>query len=171
MTPRPRKREPDLFLNRELSWLEFNHRVLEEALDPQTPLLERLKFVAIVASNLDEFFMVRVAGLENALLEGDVAPDVSGLTPTQQLRAISDRAHAMVARLYEALGNEILPGLVARFSRQFGPDAYDEATLEYYLSRILRLRATFSDAQSLASRNAFRRVERAGVDLILFFSF
>jgi hypothetical protein len=69
------------------------------------------------------------------------------------------------------VGDEIAPGLVARFSRQFGSEPYDEATVEYYLSRILRLRATFSDAQTLNARSPFRRVERAGIDLLLFFSF
>ena len=69
------------------------------------------------------------------------------------------------------VGQEILPGLVAQFSRQFGQEPYDEATIEYYLSRILRLRATFSDAQSLEARSPFRRVERAGIDLLFFFSF
>ena len=69
------------------------------------------------------------------------------------------------------VGEEIVPGLVARFSRQFGQEPYDEATFEYYLSRILRLRATFSDAQSLEARSPFHRIERAGVDLLLFFSF
>jgi autotransporter translocation and assembly factor TamB len=69
------------------------------------------------------------------------------------------------------IGEEIAPGLVARFSRQFGQEPYDEAILEYYLSRILRLRGTFSDAQSLNARSPFRRVERAGIDLLFFFSF
>ena len=69
------------------------------------------------------------------------------------------------------IGHEIAPGLVARFSRQFGQEGYDEAAIEYYLSRLFRLRATFSDAQALASRSFFRRVERAGIDLLLFFSF
>jgi autotransporter translocation and assembly factor TamB len=69
------------------------------------------------------------------------------------------------------IGEELAPGLVARFSRQFGQEAYDEAVVEYYLSRILRLRATFSDAQSLNSRSPFRRVERAGIDFLIFFSF
>jgi len=69
------------------------------------------------------------------------------------------------------VGNEIAPGLVARFSRQFGEADYDEATIEYYLSRLFRIRATFSDAGSLTARSPFRRVERAGVDLLLFFSF
>jgi hypothetical protein len=69
------------------------------------------------------------------------------------------------------IGNEIAPGLVARFSRQFGETEYDEATLEYYLSRILRIRATFSDASALVPRSPFRRTERAGIDLLFFFSF
>lgn len=69
------------------------------------------------------------------------------------------------------IGDEIAPGLVARFSRQFGEDVYNEVTVEYYLSRILRLRATFSDAAAIIARSPFRRVERAGIDLLLFFSF
>jgi translocation and assembly module TamB len=69
------------------------------------------------------------------------------------------------------IGEEIAPGLVARFSRQFEQESYDEAAIEYSLSRLLRLRATFSDAQTLNSRSPFRRVERAGIDLLLFFSF
>jgi hypothetical protein len=69
------------------------------------------------------------------------------------------------------IGDELLPGLVARFSRQFGRDEYDEATIEYYLSRIIRIRGSFSDAATLNARSPFRRTERAGIDLILFFSF
>jgi hypothetical protein len=69
------------------------------------------------------------------------------------------------------IGHEIAPGLVARFSRQFGQDAYDQATIEYILSRLFRLRATFSDAQTLAPSAMFRRVEHAGIDLLLYFSF
>jgi autotransporter translocation and assembly factor TamB len=69
------------------------------------------------------------------------------------------------------IGDELAPGLVARFSRQFGQEPFDEATVEYYLSRLFRLRATFSDAQSIVARSTFRRVERAGIDLLVFFSF
>ena len=69
------------------------------------------------------------------------------------------------------VGEEIAPGLIARFSRQFGTDPYDEATIEYILTRLFRLRATFSDAQTLNSHSPFRRVERAGIDLLCFFSF
>jgi polyphosphate kinase len=100
-----------LFINRELSWLGFNERVLEEARDPSVPLAERLKFSAIVASNLDEFFMVRVAGLKQQL-SGNVAetpPD--GLTAAEQLAAISTRAHAMVALLYDTWRDDIEPEL------------------------------------------------------------
>jgi len=117
MTPTPqkaRKRHPELFLNRELSWLEFNGRVLEEARDSSNPLLERLKFATIVASNLDEFFMVRVAGLKQAVEDGDTGPDLAGMTPTQQLVAISEKAHAMVDAIYATIMDEILPALAQR---------------------------------------------------------
>ena len=69
------------------------------------------------------------------------------------------------------IAGELAPGLVARFSRQFGQEQFDEAAIEYYLSRLFRLRATFSDAQSIVARSTFRRVERAGIDLLIFFSF
>jgi translocation and assembly module TamB len=69
------------------------------------------------------------------------------------------------------IGDEIAPGLVARFSRQFGQQEYNEASIEYYLSRLFRLRATFSDAGATLARSSFRRVERAGIDLLIFFSF
>ena len=87
---------PGLFVNRELSWLEFNNRVLQEGLDESLPLLERLKFLSIVSSNLDEFFMVRVAGLTQQKAAGVHKPDKSGLTPTQQLKEISQRVHKMM---------------------------------------------------------------------------
>ena len=88
------------FINRELSWLDFNERVLEEARDPSNPLLDRLRFLAICASNLDEFFEVRVAGLQAQLYENlepqDPPPD--GLGPLAQLIEITRRAHDFVAR-------------------------------------------------------------------------
>jgi polyphosphate kinase len=126
-TSKPRRRHPELFLNRELSWLEFNGRVLEEARDATNPLLERLKFATIVASNLDEFFMVRVAGLKQAVEEGDTGPDLAGLTPSQQLFLISEQAHKMVEGLYTALTGEILPALAQRGIRIAAVEALDEA--------------------------------------------
>ncbi|HET7747295.1 MAG TPA: polyphosphate kinase 1, partial [Vicinamibacteria bacterium] len=131
------RRDPELFLNRELSWLEFNGRVLEEATDPATPLLERLKFAIIVSSNLDEFFMVRVAGLKHALDEGDVSPDNAGLTPRQQLILIGERSHAMVDRTSAALMDEILPALAEHGVRLLTLDQLDE-TQRAFLGRYFR---------------------------------
>ncbi|MFN7139220.1 MAG: RNA degradosome polyphosphate kinase, partial [Limisphaerales bacterium] len=79
---------PQHFINRELSWLEFNQRVLDEALDPSTPLLERLKFFCIVSSNLDEFFEVRVAGLKQQIESPVVEKSIDGLTSTETLWAV-----------------------------------------------------------------------------------
>lgn len=101
----------DLFLNRELSWLEFNSRVLEEVQDPSNPLMERIRFATIVQSNLDEFFMVRVARLKRAVRAGRTGRDVSGMTASEQLSAISRRTHRMVDDLYRVLTGELLPAL------------------------------------------------------------
>src|SRR6056300_781023 len=83
---------PDLYLNRELTWLSFNNRVLSEAKDPRNPLLERLKFLAIVSSNLDEFFMKRIGGLKQQLGAGVAANTVDGRTAKQQI----DECYAVV---------------------------------------------------------------------------
>ncbi len=88
------------YLNRELSWLSFNDRVLEEATDPNNPLLEKLKFVAITSSNLDEFFMIRVAGLRHQMENGVTRKDIAGMTPEQQLQHISESAQHLVAKQY-----------------------------------------------------------------------
>ena len=88
---------PELFINRELSWLEFNDRVMREGLSDSLPLFERLKFLAIASSNLDEFFMIRVAGLMQQRSAGIRKRGAAGMTPHQQLTAISQRAHRLVA--------------------------------------------------------------------------
>lgn len=91
------------YLNRELSWLQFNLRVLQEAVDPNNPLLEKLKFLAITSSNLDEFFMIRVAGLKHQKENGVVRRDIAHMTPEEQLENISDTCQKLVARQYRYL--------------------------------------------------------------------
>lgn len=99
------------FLNRELSWIEFNFRVLQQAEDAALPPLERLKFAAITASNADEFFMVRVGGLKMLRRQGEERPDPSGRTPSEQLEEIAARMHELVERRHACLQKEIEPAL------------------------------------------------------------
>lgn len=105
------KEEAPLFLNRELSWIEFNSRVMAQAEDATLPPLERLKFAAITASNADEFFMVRVGGLKLLQDQGGEQPDPAGLAPSEQLAEISVRMHELVERQYACLLKEIEPQL------------------------------------------------------------
>lgn len=104
-------RDPSLYINRELSMLEFNYRVLEEALDPTIPLLERVKFMAIFANNLDEFFMIRVSGLREQVAAGVIETPADGLTPAQQLVAIRKRLLPMLEAQYRCYTENILPEL------------------------------------------------------------
>ncbi|MFL5566013.1 MAG: RNA degradosome polyphosphate kinase, partial [Gemmatimonadaceae bacterium] len=103
--------DPALFLNRELSWLAFNTRVLHEAVDERNPLLERLKFLAIFNTNLDEFYMVRVAGLRRQVAAGlhHLPPD--GMSPSEQLTAISTRVNELMRAQRELLYDKLLPAL------------------------------------------------------------
>lgn len=96
-------RHQHYYLNRELSWLQFNRRVLQEAVDPNNPLLEKLKFLAITSSNLDEFFMIRVAGLKHQKENGVKRRDIAHMTPEEQLEQISDTCQKLVARQYRFL--------------------------------------------------------------------
>lgn len=99
----------EYYYNRELSWLEFNTRVLEEALDKSHPLLERFNFLAITASNMDEFFMVRVAGLVTQEFSGSTKTDPAGMTASDQIKAISDKVHNIVQRQYNCLHRTLMP--------------------------------------------------------------
>jgi len=128
------------YVNRELSWLEFNRRVLEEAQDPSVPLLERVKFLAIFSSNLDEFFMVRVAGLKRRAAAGDVSSGPDGLTPTQTLAAIAARVHELVEAQHRCFLDEVEPLLAAEGVRIVRPGDLDpdqRSFLDHYFGRVL----------------------------------
>ncbi len=103
--------KPEYYTNRELSWLEFNMRILGEARDKTNPLFERLKFLSITASNLDEFFMIRVASLKDMVHAKYNKPDIAGLKPEEQLKLIQEKAHHLVALQYSTYNRSLLPAL------------------------------------------------------------
>lgn len=133
--------DPELYINRELSLLEFNRRVLEQARDETNPLLERLRFLCIASSNLDEFFEIRVAGLKQQVVFAigrQSGPDL--MTPVEQLRAISQSAHALVAEQYRMLNEELLPLLAAediRFLKRAEWNARQAAWVRRFFNREL----------------------------------
>jgi polyphosphate kinase len=136
-TQPPRSDDASLYINRELSWLEFNARVLAEAGDPGVPLYERAKFLAIFASNLDEFFMVRVAGLQ-AQLSGEIEESTAdGMTPHRQLAAISDRAQELTSEQYR-VWNGVRPELMREGVALISPselDAKEQAAIDEYFAK------------------------------------
>jgi polyphosphate kinase len=130
----------DTLVNRELSWLEFNRRVLEEAQDTSVPLLERLKFLAIFSANLDEFFMVRVASLKRQVHAGDVGPGPDGLTPAETLAAVARRVHALVAEQHGCFLDDLGPRLAGEGVRLLRPkdlDVEQQRFLDDYFHRTL----------------------------------
>jgi polyphosphate kinase len=131
---------PAHFINRELSWLEFNHRVLEEALDANNPLLERVKFFCIVSSNLDEFFEVRVAGLKQQIETEVVERSMDGLTASETFRAVVNRVRRMVEEQYECWRQELLPGLAVNGIRLLSLAELDQSDLawleDYYRNQV-----------------------------------
>jgi polyphosphate kinase len=132
--------DSNTYLNRELSWLEFNRRVLEEARDEHVPLLERVKFLAIFSSNLDEFFMVRVARLKRQIRDGIEAFGPDGLTATETLTAISRRVHELAEEQHLCFLNTILPQLTAEGIHLVRPEEMSgeqERFLEDFFHRTL----------------------------------
>ena len=103
--------KPEYYVNRELSWLKFDDRVLSEARDKNLPLFERLKFLSITSSNLDEFYMVRVASLKDQVHADYEKKDIAGMTPKEQLKEISSQTHELVNVQYNTLNRSLLPAL------------------------------------------------------------
>jgi polyphosphate kinase len=123
--------KPGHFLNRELSWLEFNQRVLDEAADTKNPLLERLKFFCIVSSNLDEFFEVRVAGLKQQIESDIVERSIDGLTATETFKAVAARVRRMVSDQYACWREDIRPALAKNGIRILEINELDREDLEW----------------------------------------
>ncbi len=139
-TPARSLDDPGLYINRELSWLAFNDRVLEEALDPRNPLLERLKFIAIYGTNLDEFFMIRVAGLKQ-LIEAEVhTRSDDGLLPEEQLAAVAARLRPSLAVMTSCLDDELLPALARHGIKILAYDELEPGTrdtmVQYFQERV-----------------------------------
>ncbi len=130
--------DPKNYVNRELSWLEFDYRVLNEARDESVPLFERLKFLSITASNLDEFFMVRVASLKDLVREDHKVEDIAGLRPRQQLGLIGEKAHELVRDQYLTYSSSLIPALKRHGLRVVG--SFGELTEEEseYVDRYFR---------------------------------
>src|SRR5262245_11051809 len=105
------RNQQHLLINRELSWLKFNQRVLEEGLDHRHPLLERLKFLSIFSSNLDEFFMIRVSGLQEAVAAGVAETSPDGMTASEQLAEISRQLRPLLGEQMRGLSEDVLPKL------------------------------------------------------------
>jgi polyphosphate kinase len=119
------------FFNRELSWIEFNARVLHQALNKNQPLIERLQFLSIVSSNFDEFFQVRVASIKRLQIANPQQRDISGLTPDMQLKQISARAHQVIRMQHECLMSDVIPELGDKGLVYIAPSAYTLRQNEY----------------------------------------
>ncbi len=133
-------RRPELFLNRQLSLLEFNARVLEQARDPRVPLLERLRFLCISSTNLDEFFEIRVSGLKQASELGSTQAGADNRTPQEVLRLVSQRAHALVEEQYRVMNTILIPDLARediRFIRRGEWNRAQQAWVREYFEQAL----------------------------------
>jgi polyphosphate kinase len=120
-----------LYFNRDLSWIDFNRRVLEEGLRRDLAPLERFRFLSIVSSNFDEFFMVRVAAMKQAQRAGGNIADPSGLSPAEQLRGVSEKVRDIISRQYQCLLDEVFPDLARRGIELVRPGFYSPSRMEY----------------------------------------
>ena len=123
--------KPENYVNRELSWIDFNGRVLGEATDMSNPLLERANFLGITQSNVDEFFMVRVASLHKLAAANVTTTDASGLTPEEQLNAVNKKEHRMVKERYEIYNQKVIPQLAEQDINILHINDLDEKQYEF----------------------------------------
>ena len=136
---------PDFYINRELSWLQFNHRVLEEAQDENNPLLERLKFLSISANNLDEFFEVRVSGLVQQIEDGYTEAGPDGLTLLEERDLVAEELHKFVGEQYQCWNEKLRPQLAEKGIRVLSLHELDDnarAFVQDYCERELDLLLT-----------------------------
>jgi len=152
------------YFNRELSWLNFNRRVLEEATNPSHPLLERLRFLSISGNNLDEFFMVRVAGLKGQQLQGVEQRSVDGLTPAQQLDALELRVDALMAE-QQAVWHDIRGQLRAAKIEVLGLEALDARTEDWLRGHFLEQVFPILTPQALDPAHPFPFIPNKGLSL------
>ena len=129
--PKKTENQKPLYFNRDLSWVEFNRRVLAEGISLSVPLLDRLKFLSITSSNFDEFFMVRIAALKRAVRHGDQVTCPSGTSPSMQLEEIDRRIRQIVQSQYSCLTKELLPTMKARGIRYLGPAEWSAEQLRF----------------------------------------
>ncbi|MGH8509860.1 MAG: polyphosphate kinase 1, partial [Gammaproteobacteria bacterium] len=133
-------RQPDFYINRELSLIEFNRRVLDQARDENIPLLERLKFLCIVSSNLDEFFEIRVAGLKQQVAYGAAQTGPDNLSPQEQLKRIAEITRALIKDQYAVLNDFLFPRLAAsgiRFLKRSDWSTRQEGWVKRFFNREL----------------------------------
>ena len=163
----PDLRSPEHYINRELSLLEFNGRVLAQARDEKIPLLERLKFLCISSSNLDEFFEIRVAGLKQRLELGSDQPGPDGLTITEQVRAIHDRAHALVEAQYRCLNDLLLPSLRNHGIELLARADWDDETTRWLESYFEREIEPVMSPLGLDPARPFPRIQNKSLNFIV----
>ena len=158
---------PELFINRELSWLEFNRRVLEEAKEPTVPLLERARFAAIFASNLNEFFMIRVAGVKRKIAAGVGDPGPDGRTPTQALVAIRALTQELLDEHASVLRNDLLPKLADAGVEVVDYGVLDDAARRELAVRFDRAIFPILTPQAIDRGRRFPHVSNRSINLIV----